>query len=52
MPERFQRWCGICFRWREELVGRCASCGNAYMTGAPLPLPSRETNLPKETPDA
>lgn len=36
---RSERWCGICFQWREEREGRCVACGNAHMTGARLPLP-------------
>lgn len=39
---RWARWCGICFAWREEIKAdddrlRCATCGNAGMTGSYLP---------------
>lgn len=35
---RIQRWCGVCFAWKEEVEGRCAVCGNKYMTGRGLPI--------------
>lgn len=36
--ERIQRWCGVCFAWKEEVEERCASCGNKYMTGRGVPI--------------
>ncbi len=44
---RVQRWCGICFAWREQIKGRCKSCGNAHMRGEALPiLAQTHTQLP------
>lgn len=43
LRKRIQRWCGICFAWREQGdEGRCTACGNAHMTGEAIPLTSDE----------